>query len=293
MAYKKEIWTVSRLKAWQTCPMKEALRYRECLAPKGKKSALAIGSAIHKGIETWDIDEALKLLCVDFPRDQEEADAQEIAIVTVEALLNGYFQRFEPFEEHKPEKPFELRMISDHGRSYKFYIAGKIDDLVEIDGRHWIVEYKTASRLDGSYYDRLYVDSQITMYMYAMERLGYDVAGVIYRVIRKPSLRRGKTESLEQFKGRLIQDIEDRPEFYFEERKLHRSRDDIKTFEKMIFKEASLAEKLYKSGCAFQHSTACSMYGACEYLPLCMGEAGAEAMFEKRPPHEELEEATT
>ena len=288
-AIKKEIWTNSRLKAWQTCPMKEALRYRQCLAPIGTKPALAVGSAIHKGIETRDIDEAVALLTRTFPRDQQEADAQEIAIATVTALLTNYFKLFPPFVDHTPEKTFTMPMINSRGRSRKYMISGKIDDLVYIDGRYWIVEYKTASRIDTGYIDRLYVDSQITMYMYAMDRLGYDVAGVIYRILRKPALRRRHDETVEQFADRLTKDIGDRPDFYFEEYKLHRSRDDLAKFEKMLFKEAYLADELYRCGCAFQHSTVCNMYTACEYLPLCMGEAGAENLFEKRPPNEELE----
>lgn len=290
MTIQQETWTVSRLKTWQVCPMKEALRYRSCLAPISSRVPLAFGSAIHKGLETRDISSALEVLIKTYPRDQAEADAQEIASATLIAMLTNYFELYPPFEDHQPEKLFSMPMIAKRGRSRKYLIAGKIDDLVRLDGRYWIVEYKTTSRLDSSYYDRLYLDSQITMYMYAMERLGYDVAGVIYRILRKPVLRRGKNETVDQFAERLTADIAERKDFYFDERKLYRSRDDIKTFEKMLFKEATLATELYKSGCSFQHSTACSMYGACEYLPLCSGEAGAEALFEVRQPNEELSE---
>lgn len=289
---KKDIWTVSRLKTWQVCPMKETLRYRENLAPISGRTALAFGSAIHKGLETHDIASALALLDRDYPRNQEEADALQVASATVQALLTNYFKVYEPFEDHEPEKPFEIAMMTPRDRkSTKYRIAGKIDDLVKLDGRYWIVEYKTASRLDASYFDRLYVDSQITMYMYAMLRMGYDVAGVIYRVLRKPALRRGKNETIDAFTERLMADIEERPDFYFMERQLYRNRDDLETFEKMLYKEAKLADELYKTGCNFQHSMACSMYGACEYLPLCMGEAGATALYEYREPNEELKEA--
>lgn len=287
----KDIWTISRLKSWQVCPMKEALRYRSHLVPIGGKRALAFGTAIHKGLETRDIEEAKAIIYRDYPRDQEESDAQEIAAATLEALLTNYFKAYEPFEEHEPEKLFNMPMITEKGnKSSRYAIAGKIDDLVKLDGRYWIVEYKTASRLDASYFDRLYVDSQITMYMYAMMREGYDVAGVIYRVIRKPALKRYKVETVEQYSERICTDIAARPEFYFEERQLYRTTDDILTFEHMLLKEAKLADNLYKSGCSFQHSTACSMYGACEYLPLCMNEAGAMSLFEEREPNEELKE---
>ena len=286
----KDIWTVSRLKTYQVCPFKEQLRYREGLAPIKGRSALAFGTAIHKGLETRDIDEALNVLITDYPHTQEEADEQDVALVTVRALLEGYFERYPAFDHHKPEFEFEMPMLTDRGRkSTKLKIAGKLDDLVKINNRWWIVEYKTASRLDSSYFDRLYVDSQITMYMYAMERLDYNPAGVIYRVIRKPGLRRGRTEALEAFLERLRKDIAERPEFYYEERMLYRDKRDLGEFEETIYLEAKQANDCARKGRCFRHSTACSMYGACEYLPLCMGEAGArEALYEIREPHEEL-----
>lgn len=285
----KDIWTVSRLKTYQVCPFKEMLRYRKKLAPISGRRALTFGSAVHKGLETWDIDEALDLLITDYPMNQEEADEQDIASVTLKALLNGFFRRYERFTNHKPEFEFMLPMRTGRGKSTTMAIAGKLDDLAFIDGRWWIVEYKTASRLDGGYFDRLYVDSQITMYMYAMDQMGYDPAGVIYRVIRKPSLRRGQKETLEAFLERLNGDIEQRPDFYFMERQLYRTKDDLKEFEKTLYEEAKLEARQYKSGKCFKHTTSCSMYGACEYLPICMGEAGAlEAMYEYREPNEEL-----
>lgn len=289
MAIQKDIWTVSRLKTFQICPYKEALRYRIGLAPKQTRTSLAIGTAIHKGLETRDIDEALELLQTDYPKDQAEADALDIAIVTVRALLENYIERYPAFEEHKPEYEFSLPMKTHHGSSRKLVIAGKLDDLAFIEGRWWIVEYKTASRLDASYFDRLYVDSQISMYMSAMQRMGYNPAGVIYRVIRKPALKKGNKESLEAFLERLTRDIQFRPDFYYTERKLYRYTDDLEEFERTLYEEAKYSNDCWKAGKKHMHTASCSMYGACEYLPICMREEGArEALFEIREPNEEL-----
>ena len=271
----KDIWTVTRLKTYQICPFKEVLRYHEKLALVRGRAALAFGTAIHKGLETRDIDLALNLLINDYPKTQEEADEQDQAYVTVKALLEGYFNRYEPFKEHKPEYQFELPMMTGKGKSTTLAIAGKVDDLVKIDGRWWIVEYKTASRLDGSYFDRLYVDSQITMYMYAMQRLGFNPAGVIYRVIRKPSIRRKQNETNDAFCERLLKDINERPDFYFMERQLFRDTKDLKEFEHTLYLEAMQERNMRKKGNAFRHTVSCSMYGACEYLPICTKEVGA------------------
>lgn len=287
----KDIWTASRFKAYHTCPMKEAYRYRYKLAPVSSRPALAFGTAIHKGIEMWSLEAALEALNMPFPMTQEDADEQETVKVTVTALLNGYMNKYLPFEKHEPEKMFSLPIRSTNGRSStKMVISGKIDDIAYINGECWIVEYKTASRLDSTYFDRLYVDTQITTYMMAALRMGYKPVGVLYRVLRKPSLKRGKTESIVQHLNRIEADISARPEHYFEERKLYRSSDGILSFEHQLYQETKLANDLYKKGCVYKHSTSCSMYGRCEYLPLCMKEAGAGALFEYREPHEELRE---
>lgn len=286
---REDIWTASRLKTYQVCPMKEAFRYRENIAPIQTRRHLAFGTAIHKGLETRSIDAALDVLVQDYPKDQSEADAQDTASVAVRALLEGYFERYAPFDEQKPELMFKLPMRTRKGGSARILkIAGKLDNLVKIDGRWWVVEYKTASRLDGSYFDRLYMDDQITMYVYAMRRMGYDIAGVIYRVIRKPTLRKGAREGFEGFLERLEADIRERPDFYYTERKLYRSMDDLDGFEVMIYETASMANRNFRSGKCYRHSVSCSNYGACEYLPLCQGEEMAYNMFETREPNEEL-----
>lgn len=158
-----EIWTNSRLKAYQMCPMQEKYRYRDCLSPRGKREALNIGTAVHREIERRSVEAALEALEFDFPADQAAYDAQEILRGTVKAMLKGYFAVYPPFEEHDPELGFEIgaRFPTKGGlrRSNRIKLAGKIDDIATIDGRQWIVEYKTASQIDRSYFDRLYVDS--------------------------------------------------------------------------------------------------------------------------------------
>ena len=168
-------------------------------------------------------------------------------------------------------------------------LAGKIDAIAVINGEQWIVEYKTASQIDKTYFDRLYVDSQITFYMMAARRLGYNPVGVIYRVIRKPQIKQRQSETVDAYIERLIQDYLARPEFYFFQTKLYRSQSDIDQFEIDVWREIKQANLNAEKGHVFRHSHACSNYGRCAYLPLCTGEAGAEIMYEYKEPHEELD----
>ena len=107
---RNDIWTNSRLKTYQACPMKERFRYRDCLVPIGRRDALNIGTAVHRGIETWSVDEALIALEFDFPYNTEDAEAQEVMRGTVEAMLGGYFNHYAPFEDAEPEFLFHMQL---------------------------------------------------------------------------------------------------------------------------------------------------------------------------------------
>lgn len=289
----EDIWTNSRLKAYQSCPMYEKFRYRDCLAPKGKKDALVFGTAIHKGIEMRSIEAALDELKFDYPGSTDEANAQEIMRGTVKAMLTGYFTHFPPFEEHEPELQFEIgaRYPTKSGmrRSNRIKLCGKIDDLAMIDGKLWVIEYKTASKIDKSYFDRLYVDSQITFYMMAAKRIDLNPVGVLYRVLRKPQIKQRANETVDAYIERLTADYLARPDFYFFESKQYRTTSDLEKFELDTWHEIKQANQAAKEGHFFRHSHSCSNYGTCPYMPLCTGENGAEALYEFREPHEELD----
>lgn len=284
-----EIWTHSRIKARMNCPMLEHLRYSEELVPIRRKEALTVGTAVHKGIETWSVEKALATFDEIIPADQAEADDLEIAKATVEGMLTGYFRRFEPFADHTPEKEFEIPLLLDIGKkSRKHYLAGKIDDIVHRKDGDWVVEYKTASQLTGAYFDRLYVDEQITMYCYALKRLGMNPVGVIYRVIRKPTIRPRKGESVAQYTQRVTQDYLDRPEFYYFEQMLYRTQDDLRAFEESLKERILAFDNEKKRGRNYMNTGHCCVYAGCQYLPLCTRQAGAEALYERKEAHEEL-----
>lgn len=289
-----ELWTHSRIKARMNCPMLEHLRYQEELTPIRRKESLSIGTAVHKGIEEWSVEAALATFDEYTPYDQSDADDLEIAKATVEGMLRGYMSRYEPFKDHTPETEFQFPVLLENGRkSRKHYLAGKIDDIVHRKDGDWVVEYKTAGQLTGSYFDRLYVDEQITMYCYALKRLGMNPVGVIYRVIRKPTIRPRKGESMAQYTQRLTQDHLDRPDFYFFQNELYRSQDDLHAFEESVRERILAFDRDKRAGRNYMNTGHCCVYAGCQYLPLCTRQAGAEALYERKEAHEELGGETT
>lgn len=287
-----EVLTFSRIKARKNCPMAEHIRYDLELVPRNKKKSLGLGSAVHLGLETDDIDKAVGYFDGVFPDSQEEANELEVQRATVRAMLTGYFDRFGKWgEETIRELSFDIpiRNPKTGAVSRSFRLQGKIDAITVIDGKTWLVEYKTASQINKGYFDRVSLDEQITLYMYAYrERFGVKPEGVIYRVLKKPTIRQTKKESLEQFCNRLEQDYVDRPDFYFFEQKYYRSENDLKQFEKELwaFTQQYLYEKRNDINC--KNASRCLDFGQCEYMPICLGEADLELDYVKKEKHEEL-----
>lgn len=78
--------TYSRLRLRLNCPYAEHLRYDCLLAPKATGSPRMLGSAVHKGLETGSVAEALALLDSLQPATQEQQDALDIDRATCKAI---------------------------------------------------------------------------------------------------------------------------------------------------------------------------------------------------------------
>ena len=76
--------------------------------------------------------------------------------------------------------------------SRTFQLAGRRDGLVRWDDRLMVLERKSTGEdiePDSEYWQRLRIDPQISQYALAARHEGHDVAGVLYDVPRKPTIR--------------------------------------------------------------------------------------------------------
>ena len=295
-----QVLTSSNIGLFKNCRKAYYYRNIERLVPRITSAARGIGTAIHKGIETGSIDEALAVFADIFPSDQTEANTLETNKVIVQAMLEGYFERFgngfPEAEDSKTEIEFSIsiRNPKTKAKSRTFILSGKADCVVKLGGKWWLMEYKTAGQVGKSYIDKLMLDSQITTYIYALQKyLGIKIAGVMYRVIRKPSIRQTKKETLEQFLDRLIADYKDRPEFYFFEEKLYRSQADLKEFEAELWGLTQDILKCKREGLYYKNTSRCRDWGACEYIPLCLQQPDALDLFITKEINPELKEGET
>lgn len=290
-----EILTHTRIQTRKNCPKADYWRNIRRLVPIQKKQSLNIGGAFHVGMETRSVEMALAYLEKQVHTfDQADIDELETAKVIVEAMVRGALETWPAFENGKRELKFEIPIINPEtgAPSRSFRLAGKTDELVQLDdGSWWIVEYKTASQIGQAYIDRLDLDTQITTYIYGLQRyLGIHISGVFYRVVRKPSIRQNKKESLEQFRRRIIEDYQTRKDFYFTELKLYRSQEDLKAFEEELwgFCQEYLFAK--RTGIHYKNTSRCTELGGCPYMPLCRGVEGAELMYKFQAVNPELAE---
>ena len=284
--------TYSRIRMYLNCPASEQLRYGECLVPKMHgRTPRMLGSAVHKGLETGNLEEAMALFDAVIPSTQEEQDQMDADRAICRAMLLGAKTAFSALDDLQPEVEFTLPIINPlTGKaSRRFQLAGKVDGICTKDGETWLLEYKTASTITKQYVDRLALDGQITTYIYAMQKvLRKPIAGVIYRVIRKPSINRKQKETAEQFCQRLEADYQERPEFYFYEQLLYRNAADIQAFEQELWNITQRMLWDRKHGISPHNTARCTDFGTCEYMPICRHDDQWESMYEYREPHQEL-----
>jgi hypothetical protein len=161
-----------------------------------------MGSAFHAGVEMLGRGEPIAEACwhVGHAYDDmpESFDAYEWAIEreTVLRFVCAYEWRWSTMklESIQTEHAFRLPLINPAtGKSTpSFDLAGKIDGIVRLeDGRLAVKETKFLSDdvgPDSDLWRRLRMDAQISLYIHAARKIGYDVSTVLYDVARKPSI---------------------------------------------------------------------------------------------------------
>lgn len=116
---------------------------------------------------------------------------------TLLRLVCGYAWRWSsmPLEYVATEHAFQVPLVNPAtgAETPIFDLAGKIDGIVRLeDGRLAVKETKTTSDdlgIEAPLWRRLRIDHQISLYIHAARREGYDVATVLYDVVRKPTIQ--------------------------------------------------------------------------------------------------------
>lgn len=320
--------TNSSLTTFRRCPREYYFRYVLNRKGRRKAKALRFGTLFHFGLNAWwrcavkSRWEAStqRLAAARLAVEAGGVDEDPLDVVKALILLAGYTARWgeEGYTTSAVEKHF-LAAISDGVN-----ISGSIDAIAVRDETWFNVEHKTTSAdiSAGSNYWRHVVtlDSQVSTYDAASRKMGYDISGTIYDVIRKPELepykatpeekrkytkptkadpvprlysnQREEDETLEEYSMRLTEDIAARPDWYFQRQTIVRLERDNEEHARDVEQTAEMIRFSEERSAWPRSPKACERYRQlCEYHPVCSGETTIDdgILYEtKTAQHEEL-----
>jgi hypothetical protein len=267
----RRILTSSEIRTWDTCQKRWWFRYHEELVPERGQKALSYGRAVHAGLEAYhsglDTKEAIQ-------KAMDEAGgtwlAQESVYVLAEAtaLVKKYAEH-DPVAEmghtvEATERQFSVPLRTPSGRRWpSIEFHGKID-LATRDGHGnlWIWDHKTsATALKVQW---LPLNDQMGYYYWAASQLGDTPVGIVYDLIRKPSIQPRKGEGADEWQDRLLADIDTRPDFYFQRAEI------VKSVGELWEIEADLWDAAHRIGTGRirRSPNACQLMG-CPYTDIC------------------------
>ena len=197
----KQLMTFSRQDCFKSCRRKHYYAYELALRRTTDAKALRMGSNFHQGVETLGKGGTLAEACEAVRAKYDRPDVfdpyeWDIERETVLRLVCAYQWRWEShrLEYLAVEQSFELPLLNPKTgkRTTSFNLAGKIDGIVRMeDGRIAVKETKLFGDdigQDAPLWRRLRMDQQISLYMHAARRIGFNVDAVLYDVARKPTI---------------------------------------------------------------------------------------------------------
>lgn len=326
------VTTYSMWSLFRNCRKACDWRYVNELVPIKRDHNLSFGSLIHECLEKWhrnrDLSTVLNHIDRSLPgRSNDEGQKADWHLAM--AMMKSYAERYpvEGFDVVFLEKTFEGKIVNPAtgAPSRSFILAGKVDGIVCINGRFYLLEHKTASQMDGDYLEKLWTDFQITLYAHYVEQVfGIKIAGIIYNILVKARLQQSKGETEAEFEVRRAEllaksktgkttatrkmpesdtDFQERLAVkYAEPGMFHRetlyiSRDQFETLQADLWELTQQFLDCRRRGVFYSNTSYCFFYHRpCAYFALCRSggsENVIENFYEHKPPHEELREDET
>jgi len=199
---KRQRLTHSRMQSFKTCRRRHWWEYEIGIRPQTDAKALRMGTAGHNGLDALKRDDDADVVAAAgaeyvFCPDNVDAYDWSIERETVETLVAGYAWRWraQKLQAIASEQTFCIPLLNPatNAATPVWNLAGKIDGIVKLeDDRPAVIEHKFISESlepDGDYWRRIQLDSQISLYVYAARKLGWNVEAVLYDVVRKPTIR--------------------------------------------------------------------------------------------------------
>ena len=305
-----EVLTNSRLATYRRCPQEHRYRYEQGYVPVADALALRLGTLVHAGLEAWwkttHPEERLAAAIETMREAAGELDQYEL--VRAEEMLLGYDVRWggEEYEILGVELEFRAPLVNpaSDAESHTWQRGGKLDVLARerATGRIVIIEHKTSSRdveAGSTYWARLRLDSQVSMYFNGAEALGYTADAVVYDVLSKPGQRPHKAtpvenrkytkdgrlyanqrevdETPEEFRERVRASIAAEPAEHYQRGEVVRLEAEMHAYDAETWQQAVVMRDARRMGIAPKNPDSCVRYNSlCSYFAVCCGEAALD-----------------
>jgi hypothetical protein len=238
----------------------------------------------------------------------EEYEEMEIERTIMGVMLTKYVGKYGIDQRREVEFYLPLRNPRTNRTSRAFRIGGKIDGVVVTADNHVaVVEDKLVSQIQRVMIERLELDDQTCEYVDAFMSKGW-TADVWYRHTKWPGIKPKPPkqfvtkddypgETLHEFADRLMDDVDERPEFYFDQQILSFPRlhlDDYRRGRWGVAQQILQARKhagTDREGEFFEKNPSrCWEYGGCEFIPLCCNWPDAQDLYVEVEENPELSE---
>lgn len=288
-----KLLTASRLRVARSCRREHRIRYDLMIRPAVVEEPLRFGSVIHSMLEAWWAMPAQWRLASALAAIPANTDPFER--VKLEEMLRGYDARWrldaDWYEVLGVEVPFETEFRNpETGRISKVWrLAGKVDAILrdKRDGRVLVVEHKTAAgdiSPGSEYWRRLRMDAQVSIYLEGAKSLGHDPVGVLYDVLGRPAIRplqktktRAAPETPEEYRARLIADMNEAPGLYFQRGDVVRLEAEMNEALCDIWQLGQELHEAELAGRAPRNPDACIRFGrTCPFWEVCTGGASLD-----------------
>lgn len=309
-----EIITKSRLAVFNACQRLHDLQYNRGYRSLAPRQEANFGSAFHAGLDAWweayKRDEGLLALGSAISAITEyvakEAPLLDPSLVAIaEVLMSAYDARWSATMADWEVLGVEEEFIATIPGRKRLRVAGKLDKTVRHreTQRKFFVEHKTtgADLAEGStYWQRLRMDPQVSIYFRGGSAIGHDFEGCIYDVIDRPKQRmlkatpmelrkytkptkkepesrlyanqRENDETLDEFKQRLAGLIITAPELYFARAEVVRLESELLASDQDVEETALQIRAGAQTGIAPRNPGGCFQYNRpCDFLGPCSG----------------------
>lgn len=184
----EQLYTSSRLRVFRECIVRHHFQYILAIRTPSTP-AMQFGTVAHEALEAYFVAWRSGWMDMRLPHAVAAIDRSPLSPwdkAKLTALIVAYHLRWgaEPWEVLAVEVQF--RYVLDGA-----LVGGKIDAIVRDTntGRVYVLEHKTSSAdtsPGSTYWERLSVDSQVSIYIDGAGVLGHEIAGCIYDVLKRP-----------------------------------------------------------------------------------------------------------